>query len=297
LAYDKLQILNKNTHVFDDIAGAGNSANNQFNSTYRNLGTNIVPGQSDYHGMDLDIYDTSASMKHKQESTKIRFGVSYHSDGTGDGTHGFADQVFPQVLGFSTELYIPRVCYDYGITLGDYITVPSPGDRSFTTVKTGTLPLKINFMLKSLEADFDLMEAVNWVNKISRTKSPHLMRQFKHWIGAEAAGDVPATKEGKYVWQQIQQVLLDEVLDRMTSGGRTELKGRIGKYTPANTKNFIKKNMKIQQKQLDYWVNVFLDIGIFFIGANKELITNCDEPKAHNLLSANNGMIDKSLIE
>jgi len=72
-------------------------------------------------------------------------------------------------------------------------------------------------------------------------------------------------------------------------------KGRIGKYTPANTKSFIKKNMKIQQKQLDYWVNVFLDIGVFFIGANKELIANCDEPQAHNLLSANNGMIDKSL--
>jgi len=74
-------------------------------------------------------------------------------------------------------------------------------------------------------------------------------------------------------------------------------KGRVGKYTPANTKSFIKKNMRIQRKQLDYWVNVFLDIGIFFIGANKELIANCEESQAHNLLSVNNGMIDKSLIE
>jgi len=74
-------------------------------------------------------------------------------------------------------------------------------------------------------------------------------------------------------------------------------RGRIRKYTPANTKSFVKKNMKIQQKQLDYWVNVFLDIGIFFYGINKELIANCEETEAHNLLSANSGFIDKSLIE
>jgi len=74
-------------------------------------------------------------------------------------------------------------------------------------------------------------------------------------------------------------------------------KGRVKKYTPANTKSFVKKNMKIQQKQLDYWVNVFLDIGIFFIGANGELIANCTIEQAHNKLSAHSGFIDKSLAE
>jgi hypothetical protein len=55
--------------------------------------------------MDLDIFDTSNMMAHDQTSTNIKFGVVKMQN--------YCDQVFPQVLAFSTEIFVPRFCYDY----------------------------------------------------------------------------------------------------------------------------------------------------------------------------------------
>lgn len=101
---DTLQIQNKkNINSYIDLSNTPNPSGIQFNHTYTNLGEHMTPGDTNKQGMDLDIFDISNQMDNEQTSTKIKFGV------VKSGSH--CDQLFPQVIGFSTQLYEPRVCY------------------------------------------------------------------------------------------------------------------------------------------------------------------------------------------
>jgi len=149
--------------------------------------------------------------------------------------------------------------------------------------------------VKEVIAFFDILDKID---EEDRKKLENKLRTIEHKL--EKATKREESFKREIAEQKEELKTYDKIYGNYVSPHaiiQLFFKGRVGKYTPANTKNFIKKNMKIQQKQLDYWINVFLDIGIFFYGANKELIANCEEVQAHNLLSANNGMIDKSLIE
>jgi len=103
---DTLQLQDKkNVGSYLDLSNAPNEAGKQFNHTYTYFGSHITPTDSNKQGMDLDIFDVSDKMDNAQTETKIKFGV-VKSD-------NHCDQLFPQVIGFSTQLYEPRFCYDY----------------------------------------------------------------------------------------------------------------------------------------------------------------------------------------
>jgi len=106
---DTLAIRDRTTTSFNSLNNIPNTAGSQFNHTYTNLGVHMTPGDTNKQGMDLDIYDVSDSMENGQTETVVKFGVVKNGSGTG----GNCDQVFPQVIGFSTQLYEPVFCYDY----------------------------------------------------------------------------------------------------------------------------------------------------------------------------------------
>ncbi|MDF1883215.1 hypothetical protein JHD49_04615 [Sulfurimonas sp. SAG-AH-194-C21] len=121
LTPDILQFLDTSS-TFIDLSNTPNTAGNQFNHTYTNLGLDMDTNSTtatNKQGMDLDIYDISDYMSNGQSSATIRFGT----EKTGAGFSGSSDQFFPQVIGFSTELFQPTFCYDYAYQQsGKYFT-------------------------------------------------------------------------------------------------------------------------------------------------------------------------------
>jgi len=146
--FDTLQIQEKKTSTFSDLGNALNPTGLQFNNTYSDLGNQLIPGKPYHHGMDLDIFDVSNHMDNDQSNTQIKFGIVKSGN--------VADQIFPQVLGFSTKLYTPNICYDYSVRVGDHIKLSSE-NRDVNTSYWGGEPLVVKVFIRSMEADFDLI--------------------------------------------------------------------------------------------------------------------------------------------
>ena len=108
---DQLKIRDKSTATFSNLSNAKNPVHNQFNHSYTYFGNDMDTAHSNKQGMDLDIYDVSGHIDNDQTSTDLRFGVKYQNSG--------CDQIFPQIIGFSTELYQPDLCYDAVVSKGN----------------------------------------------------------------------------------------------------------------------------------------------------------------------------------
>ncbi len=106
--------------------------------------------------IDVDRYDVSDIMTELRDNNpninKVTIEVA-----TRQGPSGEHDAFFPSMFAFATELYVPKVCYDYDIKIGNYYDIPSE-EREFQASKLGDEPLKIKVMLKSEESDFDLID-------------------------------------------------------------------------------------------------------------------------------------------
>jgi hypothetical protein len=108
---DTLAIEDGTTGSFVNLSNAENPSGEQFNHSYTHFGQHMTPGDENKQGMDLDIFDVSSQMAHSQSSTNIKFGVVKSG--------GYCDQLFPQVIAISTEVYVPSFCYDYKYTQND----------------------------------------------------------------------------------------------------------------------------------------------------------------------------------
>ncbi|MGE4398898.1 MAG: hypothetical protein AB7D29_05170 [Campylobacterales bacterium] len=116
------------------ISNSLNPANNAFNSNITENGatfTNRNPSYANTVGIDIDTFDVSSIMQNGQKTTTIKFTTTY-------------DQYFPSALAFSTDLYIPDVCYEEDITKG--------GAPITTTFVGDTLDVNVTITNKNAEA-------------------------------------------------------------------------------------------------------------------------------------------------
>ncbi|MGE4419974.1 MAG: hypothetical protein AB7D38_09090 [Sulfurimonas sp.] len=104
---DAFYIQNANAgYLYQTVSNALNPTNNPFNGSVSDNGVAIDPAVSYYPGMDLDIFDVSNYMTNSQTSTSIKLEAVF------SGNNG--DQSTPGAIAFSTDLYTPQFCYDYG---------------------------------------------------------------------------------------------------------------------------------------------------------------------------------------
>lgn len=131
--------------------------NNIFDSEITTKAT-PVPSLKNTNGIDIDSYDVSSIIKdirdNKPDTSFIIIGLA-SEDTVNNGKD--SDYVTASMLAFSTQLYAPKMCYDYNVRIGDYINIPSI-DRNFTVSKYADKPLRLNILLRSEEADFDLIK-------------------------------------------------------------------------------------------------------------------------------------------
>lgn len=138
------------------ISNPKNPANNVLNSSITDYGVHrdasLLYPRYGYNtiGIDIDTFDTGGDgsngnfLNHEQNTTKIELYTS------GDG-------YFPGGFGLATQLYVPSLCYDYSVRVGDHIKLSSE-NRDVNTSRWGDDPLVVKAFIRSLEADFDLIQ-------------------------------------------------------------------------------------------------------------------------------------------
>lgn len=95
-----------NSYNYATVSNAANPANNPFNGSVSNFGVPVDAAISYYPGLDLDTYDVSSYMTNNQTSTALKLEATFSSNN--------GDQSTPGAIAFSTDLYTPQFCYDYG---------------------------------------------------------------------------------------------------------------------------------------------------------------------------------------
>jgi hypothetical protein len=113
------------------------------------IGDNRQNGNN--NGIDVESYDVSSIMEayrnQEQNISTVYIGLSTTRD-----------YITPSMMAFSAELYMPKICYDYDLRIGEYIKIQPDNKqrREFHANKWGYLPLQLKTMIRSEEADFDL---------------------------------------------------------------------------------------------------------------------------------------------
>jgi len=117
-------------------------------------------------GIDIDIFDLSNIMEgYRDENPEINtIYLKMFSN---------HDYVTPSMITFATELYAPKICYDYDVKLGEYINLESK-DRNFSVDSLADEPLQIKAMIRSQESDFDLIDST-----LSVTFTPNDVFKYK----------------------------------------------------------------------------------------------------------------------
>ena len=91
--------------IFDSTL---NQKGDQFNSTISKFNKHLNPSKKYNASMDLDTYDITNKLTNKQTSADIRLTAKIVQKG-GGSVQG--DEATVGMLAFSTDLYVPKVCY------------------------------------------------------------------------------------------------------------------------------------------------------------------------------------------
>lgn len=176
---DSLKFLNT-SGTFVNLNNSPNPAGDQFNHTYTNLGLDLdtnATAPTNKQGMDLDTYDVSAFMSNGQSSATIKFGVVK----TGAGLNGYCDQTFPQVIGFSTELFQPSFCYDYAYKQnGKYFTedfniTKGPHLLGENLLTSSSNPISMSLFLRNtVNSDINVTNIKMSVTDINATQASYI---------------------------------------------------------------------------------------------------------------------------
>lgn len=159
---DHMALTDKNG-VSRYIANALNPYDDIFNSTITYNGSTVTNTtspvsitpyySSNSMGADIDTFDVS---KDKDGNTLIgnnQTSTNVTLDTSGDG-------YMPGVFAFSTELYMPELCYDYSYKQDNqYLKADNNGSSGIIPLLTGTIsnnPLEVSIYVRNKEADINV---------------------------------------------------------------------------------------------------------------------------------------------
>jgi len=146
---DWMKISNDETTGYQYLPGATHP-NNMFDAVLDGILRDDIAGESNNlqvnnDGVDIDRFDVSSLMEDYRDAD-ININevfIKVFSDN---------DYITPSMIAFSTQLYRPRLCYDYSVRKESF-TLDAKG-RDVVTVGRGEIA--INASIKSMEGDFDL---------------------------------------------------------------------------------------------------------------------------------------------
>jgi len=154
--YDKV-VIKKSADSTGYLMPGAIDPTNIFNSMLANIDRENISNNNllnNNNGIDVDSYDVSSIMtKFRDEDPEIKsvnLGIEVDAAKPEE-----VDYITPSMISFSTELYAPKLCYDYSVKIGENYNVNAP-DRTLNITNFLNKPLQIKVMIRSQEADFDI---------------------------------------------------------------------------------------------------------------------------------------------
>ncbi len=125
-------------------------------SRYGNIVGNRIPNFPNALGIDIDSVDSGYAMSINQTEAAIKF----HSSG---------DQLYTPFMGFTTQLYVPDLCYDYSYKQdGRYFTEDNNGSINVTPSISGIVtpnnPVNVNIYVRNNEGTARVENPVLYVD-------------------------------------------------------------------------------------------------------------------------------------
>lgn len=109
---DDIEIKTEHNSLFKSVTSEKNEKGNQFNSTMTKFGKLINSDKNFTNQIDLDIFDISKFIKNEDKNARIRFTVASTLLNKGGIKIVNADRPNLALVGFSSRMYRPEVCYD-----------------------------------------------------------------------------------------------------------------------------------------------------------------------------------------
>ncbi len=144
------------TSIDGDKAGqtktlsSASGINNFFNSSITGVNTRI-PNIINNNGIDIHTDQLGTTGENVVSTNQTKASITLTTS---------QDTYFPIMVAFATELYKPKLCYDFAGFIGDHIRVPIASDRTFDVTRwddNEEYPFYIKAFIRSEEADFDLI--------------------------------------------------------------------------------------------------------------------------------------------
>ncbi|MDD5359074.1 MAG: Calx-beta domain-containing protein [Sulfurovaceae bacterium] len=135
--------------------------NNYFNSSITGV-DNRVPNIINNNGIDIHTDQIGTNGYNIVSTNQTQARITLSSTG---------DVYYPIMVGFATELYMPKLCYDYSATIDGELMQMGSTIRTFMPHKNdGTLASKV--FIRSLEGDFPYVKSmlkIKWTDVTSPT--------------------------------------------------------------------------------------------------------------------------------
>ncbi len=161
--YDKIVIKKTPSSYEYEMPGAEDPTN-IFDSKLANVNRDNIKDNllvNNNNGIDVDSYNVgSIMMQYRDKDPKINqvyLGIEVGAKNPKD-----IDYITPSMIGFATDLYAPKLCYDYAVIGDDFYHIPS-NDRNITLNSSLTKNVTFKIMIRSQEADFDIVHAKEYL--------------------------------------------------------------------------------------------------------------------------------------
>lgn len=217
--------------------GTINPSDNAYNSSISGFARN--PSWENANGIDIDIFDASAYIPNRATSADITIGSN-------------TDHFYQSVLAFSTELYVPNLCYDYTLDIGGHV-LKSANNQIQTPFGGFGKPLTTHLYLRSDEGDLDLTD-VNISYSINDTSQLHY--QY---------GSTEISETGKFTYEDAAPWTVNETISGFDMYIGTGASGTDGGIISPNEDRYIKLDSDFQQVTVDtsfgFAVNYQVDFG------------------------------------
>jgi len=162
---DTIQISNRSDRNYEDMNGSS-SPLNIFDAVMDGIKRDDITGHSNNlqvnnNGVDVDNFDVSDAVTRYRDADPLiqRIYIKYFSDN---------DYITPSMVAFSTELYQPKICYNYTLDIAGYVFASSNNQIELSLGGQTSSPITARISIQSQEGDFPL-EDVNITYRIANT--------------------------------------------------------------------------------------------------------------------------------
>ena len=151
---DWVKMSDKENSDYKYMPGASNK-NNVFDAVLDGISRDNIAGSSNNlqvnnNGVDIDNFNVSDLVKKFRDNNAdiSELYIKWWSEN---------DYITPSMLTFSTELYVPELCYDYTMDIDGYV-LDSTNNKITTPFGGFGVPLTTHFFVQSLEGDISFSD-------------------------------------------------------------------------------------------------------------------------------------------